>query len=73
MTILKSASPAPDYDNATEDFKDWSHWSDTDSETIDVEDTKLMRRIDWRLLPWMCVLYALSLIDRYGRLVFWKI
>jgi hypothetical protein len=72
MSGLISVSPAPDYDFAREDVKDWSHWSDTDSETFDPEDTKLMRRIDWRLLPWMCILYALSLIDRYGLLALRK-
>ncbi|KAJ5937114.1 Major facilitator superfamily domain general substrate transporter [Penicillium verhagenii] len=27
-------------------------------------DKKLVRRIDYHLLPWLCLLYALSLIDR---------
>lgn len=27
-------------------------------------DKKLVRRIDFHLLPWLCLLYALSLIDR---------
>lgn len=50
----------------TEDLKEWrSGWSDSDSESVNMTESKLMRRIDWRLLPWMCVLYALSLIDRY--------
>ncbi|CEL52995.1 putative transporter C1002,16c OS=Schizosaccharomyces pombe (strain 972 / ATCC 24843) GN=SPAC1002.16c PE=3 SV=1 [Rhizoctonia solani AG-1 IB] len=29
-----------------------------------VREKELMRRIDWRLMPILCVLYALSLIDR---------
>ena len=28
-------------------------------------DKKLVSKIDWHLLPWICILYALSLIDRY--------
>lgn len=50
----------------TEEVKEWrSGWSDSDSESVNITESKLIRRIDWRLLPWMCVLYALSLIDRY--------
>ena len=28
-------------------------------------DRKLVRKIDWHLLPWICLLYALGLLDRY--------
>lgn len=28
-------------------------------------DKQLIRRIDWHLLPWLCVLYGLSLLDRF--------
>jgi hypothetical protein len=28
-------------------------------------DKKLVRKIDFHLLPWICLLYALALIDRY--------
>lgn len=45
--------------------KRWSRESDVNPEAMAREDSKLMRRVDWRLLPWICVLYALSLIDRY--------
>jgi hypothetical protein len=27
-------------------------------------DRKLVSKIDWNLLPWICLLYGLSLIDR---------
>ena len=54
-----------DSQSLPDDFKEWkSSWSDSDSESVNESDSKLMRRIDWRLLPWMCTLYALSLIDR---------
>jgi hypothetical protein len=54
-----------DSQSFTEDAREWkSGWSDSDSESVNVADSKLTRKIDWRLLPWMCILYALSLIDR---------
>ena len=30
----------------------------------DVDEAKLVRRIDWRLLPWLSFLYLLSFLDR---------
>jgi hypothetical protein len=36
----------------------------SDDESLMINDRKLMRRIDMRLLPWLCLLYGLSLIDR---------
>jgi hypothetical protein len=27
-------------------------------------ERRLVRKIDWHLLPWICLLYALALIDR---------
>ncbi|RMJ13886.1 hypothetical protein CDV36_006447 [Fusarium kuroshium] len=36
-----------------------------DESVIDpTEDKRLVRRIDFRVLPWICITYALSLIDR---------
>lgn len=29
------------------------------------DDRKLVSKIDWHLLPWICLLYGLALIDRY--------
>jgi hypothetical protein len=29
-----------------------------------IDETKLIRKIDWRLLPWLSLLYLLSLLDR---------
>ena len=29
-----------------------------------VDEAKLMRKIDWRLLPWLSFLYLLSFLDR---------
>lgn len=36
-----------------------------DTESFIASDRKLIRRIDWHLLPWICILYSLSLVDRY--------
>lgn len=41
------------------------HDSNDDTESFASGDKKLIRRIDWHLLPWICILYALSLVDRY--------
>jgi len=30
----------------------------------DIDETKLVRKIDWRLLPWLSFLYLLSFLDR---------
>ena len=29
-----------------------------------IDEKKLMRKIDWKLIPWLCVLYLLSFLDR---------
>ena len=44
-------------DVITQDYKS--------GEALIDEDKRLVRRIDWRLLPWISVLYGLALIDRY--------
>jgi hypothetical protein len=36
--------------------------SETDS--FIKSDRKLLSKIDWHLLPWICLLYSLALIDR---------
>ena len=30
----------------------------------DIDEAKLIRKIDWRLLPWLSFLYLLSFLDR---------
>ena len=30
----------------------------------DIDEAKLIRKIDWRLLPWLSLLYLLSFLDR---------
>lgn len=30
----------------------------------DIDEAKLVRKIDWRLLPWLSFLYLLSFLDR---------
>jgi hypothetical protein len=51
-------SPMPAY-KASEDTGE--------DETFLTLDRKLVRKIDWHLLPWICLLYALGLVDRFTR------
>jgi hypothetical protein len=39
--------------------------SSTDGGSFTNEDARLVRKIDFHLLPWLCLLYALALIDRF--------
>jgi hypothetical protein len=41
---------------------------DAPSEYSSDSERRLVRKIDWHLLPWICLLYALALIDRYALL-----
>ena len=34
-------------------------------ESFALADARLVRKIDWHLLPWICLLYGLALVDRY--------
>ena len=33
-------------------------------DTSSVDEKKLMRRIDWHVVPWLAVLYLLNFLDR---------
>ena len=35
-----------------------------DVDVSSIDETKLVRKIDWRLLPWLSLLYLLSFLDR---------
>jgi hypothetical protein len=35
-----------------------------DDDSFTTEDARLVRKIDFHLLPWICLLYALALLDR---------
>jgi hypothetical protein len=37
-----------------------------DSDSWNISDRKLVRKIDFHLLPWICLLYIFALIDRYN-------
>lgn len=37
---------------------------DENDESFIKSDRKLVSKIDWHLLPWICLLYGLALIDR---------
>lgn len=42
-----------------------SQHDDSEGESFLTRDRKLVRKIDLHLLPWICILYALGLLDRY--------
>jgi len=42
-----------------------SQHDDSEGESFLTRDRKLVRKIDFHLLPWLCILYALGLLDRY--------
>lgn len=35
-----------------------------DVDTSSVDERKLMRKIDWHVVPWLAVLYLLNFLDR---------
>lgn len=35
-----------------------------DIDTSDVDEKKLMRRVDWHVIPWLALLYLLNFLDR---------
>lgn len=35
-----------------------------DVDTSGIDERKLMRRIDWHVVPWLAVLYLLNFLDR---------
>jgi len=39
-------------------------FNDDPTDALIKSEQRLLRKIDWHLLPFLCVLYALSLIDR---------
>lgn len=42
-----------------------SQHDDSEVDSFLASDRKLVRKIDFHLLPWICLLYALGLLDRY--------
>lgn len=56
-------------------------------DTSDIDEKKLMRKVDWHVIPWLALLYLLSYLDRGNvgnarvrdslisliRLMFWKL
>jgi len=33
-------------------------------DTSDIDEKKLMRKVDWHVIPWLALLYLLSYLDR---------
>jgi hypothetical protein len=42
------------------EFEDGTHDDFIDPE----EERRLVRKLDWRLIPWLCLLYLISFLDR---------
>ncbi|KAF8752890.1 Major Facilitator Superfamily [Rhizoctonia solani] len=59
-----SSPPSSHHEKHDEKHVEDVHLEANDGGFDAVRDKQLMRRVDWRLMPILCVLYALSLIDR---------
>ena len=57
---LERREVRPGYD----DEKDVAVVYNAHVDVSDIDEAKLIRKIDWRLLPWLSFLYLLSFLDR---------
>jgi len=61
QSISSSSSPnnleANNHGEAKSDFRN-------SPEFAEIDEKKLMRKVDFRLIPWLAVLYLLSFLDR---------
>ena len=60
----QSGEPFGSAINGTNGHVAVDEYDETDESFIK-NDRKLVSKIDWHLLPWICLLYGLALIDRY--------
>lgn len=58
----KDATDLDKHVEVHEEFALHDGYSSTQSNTVDGK--KLMRKIDWAILPWISLLYLLSFLDR---------
>jgi len=47
-----------------EEYEFESTADDGDFYVDPVAEKKLMRKLDWKLIPWLCLLYLISFLDR---------
>ena len=47
-----------------DDEKDTTIFYNTHVDVSDIDEARLIRKIDWQLLPWLSLLYLLSFLDR---------
>jgi hypothetical protein len=43
-----------------------SHYEVTTLHTGNIDERKLVNKIDWHVLPFICVMYLLAFLDRYA-------
>lgn len=61
--IQRPTTPIKTAEESSVDYIEFQNNHD-ESQGSDKDDKLLVRRIDRQLLPWLCLVYALSLIDR---------
>ncbi|KAJ5488212.1 Major facilitator superfamily domain general substrate transporter [Penicillium expansum] len=61
--IQRPTTPIKSAEESSVDYIEFQNNHD-ESQGSDKDDKVLVRRIDCQLLPWLCLVYALSLIDR---------
>ncbi|CAK9781745.1 MFS general substrate transporter [Cutaneotrichosporon oleaginosum] len=52
------------YDPTAKDVNNTSSGSSIDLESLDIDEKRLIRKIDYHLVPWLALLYLLSFLDR---------
>lgn len=62
-TLISDHEKIDSLSNAT-DFEHFDNAPARDSENTLSTEKKLVRKIDYMVMPWLCILYALSFIDR---------
>ena len=61
----KDASSKPVFSSPTvEEYEFESTEEETDFYIDPVAEKKLLRKLDWKLIPWLCLLYLISFLDR---------
>jgi len=56
----KPAASSP----AVEEYEFESHEEGVEFYIDPVAERKLIRKLDWKLIPWLCLLYLISFLDR---------
>lgn len=62
MTTIVDHKAHYDSDDHKQDHKEEIFRPEVD--TSGVDEKKLMRRVDWHVIPWLALLYLLNFLDR---------